>query len=368
MDLALPNEDGLNISALSRCFKNVVNSYKFYWLLAILDHVEQSENPSITYDEISMRMLSLVWYPLDYYKLSFGKKDGFIFLANVISKYLIVDNSVNSPDLLTQIEQKLDPIATERIKKKVKVGLGRWVTYRFLSPFFESEVKGLRDQDVNLIIERLSNLVSDKSPVPYAIKSECIILNSRWRSYFLRNNVIIRGFVNWNLVRFLQKNNANSIGLSEKLVKPVYRDLKLAKVFWSRYLNAFNESCVYSQSPINKKNFSIDHFIPWSYMAHDQLWNLIPTSNHVNSSKSNSLPNLDIYLKAFIDLQYKAVKYHWEQGDDKLLEDYHGTLKIGNIADLTLEDFERQLSTEIKSHNRIAVNQGFSQGFIYNKL
>ncbi|MBE5919975.1 MAG: hypothetical protein E7272_09045 [Pseudobutyrivibrio ruminis] len=31
-------------------------------------------------------------------------------------------------------------------------------------------------------------------------------------------------------------------------------------------------------SRIIVKDISIDHFVPWSYVAHDEMWNLNPTT------------------------------------------------------------------------------------------
>jgi HNH endonuclease len=37
--------------------------------------------------------------------------------------------------------------------------------------------------------------------------------------------------------------------------------------------------------------FSIDHFLPWSFVAHDLLWNLTPVFGTTNSKKGDALPN-----------------------------------------------------------------------------
>ena len=44
--------------------------------------------------------------------------------------------------------------------------------------------------------------------------------------------------------------------------------------------------------------------IPWSYVANDELWNLIPMDGNLNSSKNNKLPDWDAYYKRFCDNQY----------------------------------------------------------------
>ena len=51
---------------------------------------------------------------------------------------------------------------------------------------------------------------------------------------------------------------------------------------------------------------SIDHFVPWSYVASDELWNLIPTERSINSSKSNNLPNWDTYFSRLAHAEYDA--------------------------------------------------------------
>ena len=62
---------------------------------------------------------------------------------------------------------------------------------------------------------------------------------------------------------------------------------------------------------MEKNNLSIDHFVPWSYVAHDELWNLNPTTRSVNSSKSNHLPEWDLYFTPLCDLEYKVYELIW---------------------------------------------------------
>ena len=43
----------------------------------------------------------------------------------------------------------------------------------------------------------------------------------------------------------------------------------------------------YTNEVLEPSDVSIDHFIPWSYMYSDDLWNLVITSKSNNSKKSN---------------------------------------------------------------------------------
>ena len=44
---------------------------------------------------------------------------------------------------------------------------------------------------------------------------------------------------------------------------------------------------IYGHVELADKTISVDHFVPWQYVAHDELWNLHPTTKSINSSKNN---------------------------------------------------------------------------------
>ena len=71
---------------------------------------------------------------------------------------------------------------------------------------------------------------------------------------------------------------------------------------------------IYTGELLTTRGLSIDHFIPWSYVASDELWNLIPTSKSVNSSKSNNLPDWDVYFARLARAEYYA--YRLVEQDD----------------------------------------------------
>ena len=49
---------------------------------------------------------------------------------------------------------------------------------------------------------------------------------------------------------------------------------------------------VFKNTPIKKESYDVDHFIPWSFVMNDELWNLMPMDSALNSSKSNRLPKM----------------------------------------------------------------------------
>lgn len=47
----------------------------------------------------------------------------------------------------------------------------------------------------------------------------------------------------------------------------------------------------YSHDPLEEKDISVDHVIPWSFLYRDDIWNLVLTSKSNNSLKSNHIPS-----------------------------------------------------------------------------
>ncbi len=70
---------------------------------------------------------------------------------------------------------------------------------------------------------------------------------------------------------------------------------------------------------IREKKYDIDHFVPWSFVMNDELWNLMPMDSSLNSSKSNRLPKWDPFFRRFADNQY--VMY-------ELIQEYPGIHKL----------------------------------------
>ena len=70
--MQLPDSERLDIAKLSSAFSDTTNPYKFYWLLAILDGLSETDQTRFSMRDLSFRMVAKVWYPLDYFKLSFN--------------------------------------------------------------------------------------------------------------------------------------------------------------------------------------------------------------------------------------------------------------------------------------------------------
>lgn len=90
------------------------------------------------------------------------------------------------------------------------------------------------------------------------------------------------------------------------------RQLDKVKKYWKLLLEIGPIREIYSGELLTSQDISIDHFVPWSYVAHDEFWNLHPTTRSINSQKSNNLPNWSTYFPLFGEMEYYSYQSMWK--------------------------------------------------------
>ncbi|AJG99253.1 hypothetical protein LF65_02680 [Clostridium beijerinckii] len=364
----LPREEIINIRLLESIFTNMVNSYKIYWFSSIFEEVIKGEN-RIPFKNIVAGMISNSWYTLLTYHLNFGVKDQLESVVSEINKKYIKDKSIKKDDLYVELVNS----ENEELNKLIAT-FYVYVPYRLLTPFYENKIKGIRDGARNRAIEQLT--IND-SKVLYKIssKEKTIEINDIWFKYLNDNRNIIRGWIKYKTIEFLQLRNPNIPAIIYKLEPQLERNLSDAKKYWNEVIKWVTISDIYTKREFTKENFnevgplSIDHFIPWSFVGHDKMWNLIPTFGKINSSKSNNLPELNSYLSEFCELQFKGIDFMKKSlTGSKYLEDYLGInpeIKINDLksvnGDFNKDMFIRDLTNTINPLYQIAYNQGFNE-------
>ena len=120
------------------------------------------------------------------------------------------------------------------------------------------------------------------------------------------HTVNILGWIQYEKVKWLQNNNPEVPGLVYKLTPTEEKVRKLKKVrdLWQDIMEVQEIRDVFTGQPVKKKKYDIDHFIPWSFVMNDELWNLMPMDASLNSSKSNRLPKWNPFFQNFAQNQY----------------------------------------------------------------
>lgn len=366
----LPEAPELRIAPLAASFDNVTNSYKFYWFLAILDYVRENGERVIEIDDLLARMLSSVWYPVNYFRLSFGKLDQLGKVIELLAEE--ADLPASSP------RHQVFQTAIAHLKQRDKVGrnirsLRNFVPYRFLRPFFAEKLRRAKDWKVNRLIRHLADEAFFSSePCLYRFldaPETSIELHPAWYDYFREYLSILTGFALWHLTKYMQRNNPNVPGITAKLFEPQTRNLGLARRFWRHVLMQGERfRCIFSGQILSKDDFSLDHFLPWRFVTHDLLWNLIPVPQPVNSSKGDNLPHPD-YLNPFVEIQYRALQIMLRtRQQPKLFEDYVSLFKVSSLKELqsiSFIQFRDTLHDTIAPQLQIAANMGFVMGWRY---
>lgn len=367
--VCLPDGGRGEAGYLESMLSNFSASYKLYWFKGILEEVIDGKSV-ISFSDIISRMIASAWYPVLYYNLNLGCSDQLADAIKFIaeSKKFTISRESSTKQIIDFVNDCRDP---ELLKKKKN--FENMVPYRLIRPFFEKELvlakkSGVKDHVLNSLIEKYS--VSNEQSL-YKIDKNLsqIIVSSRWIDYLKRNEVIIRGWLNYKLVDYLQKRNPSIPAIPYKIFPPEKRDLSLANNVWKKVIRYSGISDIYTGLQFSVDNqreygvISIDHFIPWSFVLHDELWNLCPTFKNINSKKGNRIPTKD-YIAKFCSLQYAAFMTAKQvKIPNKQLESYltikEDIFQIEYGQDIGRGVFEEAVSDAITPLYQIAQNNGY---------
>jgi 5-methylcytosine-specific restriction endonuclease McrA len=347
--ITLPLHPTLRIDRLAGVFKATTSTYKYYWLLALLDVVGEGRT-KIPLRSVYLRMVSNAWYTVNYFKLSFGAWDS---LQKAI-EVLLAQEPLDARTSRSELEHVL--LHTARMESVTAlVGLGRYVPYKFLSPWLAASPSDA------LVMQRSQD---PSFGTPYAIFGDHLVVPEQWAQYFIQHKFILRDFCLWNLAQFLQARNPNVPQVVNKLVKPPSRAaLTKQRALWNAVLDHTGGlACIYTGMHLTSAGHHIEHFIPHAFVAHDQLWNLVPASQEFNLQKSDRLPRLCQHIEPFVEAHWQLLNVVRDQHiSNKLLEDYDMALHLPHreIRDRYL--FGDKLRDTIVPLHGIALSNGFAE-------
>ena len=296
----LPYSEKLNISSLSRLFDNKSESYKLFWFKAIL-HEVRCGNSIISFRELIERMIVDAWYMVSEFKLNLGPSDTLEKAVLYIAEKKNFLPTEKEEVLLFYLRSSGD----RQLKEFMRI-LAQNVPYRLQAPLIPTP-------DSKLWYKRaaITDYINSQDGVMYQIEynralDNKIIIDDLWMDYLQSNLGILIGWTEFNLITYLQHRNPTVPGISNKIYPPQERKLTAATAYWKYMIQHGDVRDIYSGKELTTRGLSIDHFVPWSYVASDELWNLIPTVKSVNSSKSNNLPDWDTYFGRLAKAEFKA--------------------------------------------------------------
>ncbi|GIU46144.1 hypothetical protein TUM4438_21230 [Shewanella sairae] len=368
--LPLPSSNKLDIPALSRIFDNTTNSYKLLFFRALLSLIQDGKTPDGKIDstELAHYLLAHAWVPSVYFKLNLGTQDQIVqhlYDLNLVA----VDLSQHKGKPFTLLLEKLAKTNNSKINKQVL----KYVPYRLLQPFFSAELQGKKDAEKNNLTYELSQSQFDIVKPIYKISfiEECnlpqITLHPDWYEYLCNNIILVQGWAELNWTRYLQRKNPNTPSISNKLTLNTKREsLVKQRKFWDEFISQHQPKCIFTGEQLSTANYELDHFVPWSYVAHNQFWNLLPILNSCNSSKSNKLPD-KCFLQDFAKLHFEAVTMAIKHRRIDIIDDYITILQCPKSELTDKLKFTAKLSHVLQTVLDSAGLQGFEPNWKWTK-
>ena len=305
--MQLPHSEDLSVKHLSRLFDKMSESYKLFWFQAIINKVISGKD-ILTFNELINEMIADSWYMVSEYKLNLGPSDTLEALVRYIYEISSMKTSEKKSAILNYLEQCKDKKISE-----MKRTLTYHVPYRLHAPFVET----FSGSEWNISKQSLSSKINQEKRLIYYFSDICgmdtsIFVCPEWCDYIKKNQEILKGWIQYNLIIYLQRRNPNVPGISSKLEPPQERKLNKVIKYWKIIMEITPVTDIYGNKVLTGETLSIDHFIPWSYVAHDELWNLHPTTKSINSCKSNNLPEWNRYFTALCDKEYFSYQMMWK--------------------------------------------------------
>lgn len=346
----LPKSSNLPINKLASAFSSTSATYKFYWLLAIVELVEEGHY-KLEKRKIFARMISNSWYTVNYFHVSFGKQDNI---------QLAVEKILNIETLTIDEKKQNLNLCIERSQNKQTINelmhFDKNVPHWFLTPWFPKSPKENDSDHRKRIYTESQSFYNDSL---YGLQKNFISINPSWIPYLQNNSKIIKDFCYWNLTLFLQVRNPNIPDIANKLIKPAVRNslTKQTNEYWKLVFKELGSiNCIFTDTKLyfDEKNYALDHFVPHAFVSHDLIWNLLPIEKRFNSSKSDKLPRFEKYFDKFFELQKLAFEINIQHNPKSKYMDEYLTIFP------SIDSFEKEkFANTIQPLLTIANNNGF---------
>lgn len=267
-------------SAISNVFSTKIktnSSYKYGMFKALLDNLYNvDEHLTLSFDKVFSKFAEIYW--------------------NLILKYQLKQQIQTDGKGDTHLEQ----IIWSAVKK---YDLPGDIPYESLTPEMMLDIN--HQVKVKCKTYVVGALFEDTRKLFYSFskKGEWIQLNPAMYEFLCKHKVIIEKLNYFQWAKFLEK--VNSSDKTTLLLSKIDESAKRSNLSYYRQIlfEEFENTCFYCGKKIYSQA-DVDHFIPWSFIKDDCLWNLVLSCPSCNRSKSDKLAS-HTYLDLLIDRNKK---------------------------------------------------------------
>lgn len=265
-------------SAFSYLFSNQSKnstSYKFGFLKAIIDNLYNvNDELMLTFDQLFSKFAEAYW--------------------NLVLKYGIRQQ----PAIKGKIATALEGVLYTAVEK---FNIAPNVPFESLTDEMKiyvcCNVKRKCKENV------VGALYADLKGLFYAFskKHEWIKISPYMYEFLCKHKLAVEKMNYYEWARYMEKVNDDSV-LDHLLTKiEISTQRSNLSVYRHILFDEFeSKNCFYCGKALKENAIHVDHFIPWSFIKDDQLWNFVLACPKCNESKKDKLPN-EIYLERIIE-------------------------------------------------------------------
>lgn len=251
------------------------NTYKFGLIKSLLDNVFNGKNTDVgvkyTFEELFSRFAENYWNLVIKYNLRQMRKDG----KSIYSKIETILMSVITEN------PTLALLEFETIDVNTKASIIRKVT---------SECKKCV---VGALYEDFDGIIYS-----FDLKEDGITLNYCVYEFMLKYKAELERLNYYSWARFLEQINDDNVLVKVidklELSTPRRENLSVYREILRREFE--EDTCFYCGKKL-QKNMHVDHFIPWSFVKNDKIWNFVLSCPTCNVKKNNRVPNKEFLIK-----------------------------------------------------------------------
>ena len=270
------------------------NTYKFGLIKSICDHIYDLKINDgmffLSFDDLFAKFTENYWNLVNKYELkqmAFNGKSEYSRIETIIKA------SVNGSNIPQDISfQSLNSDDQNRIIKSVTIDCKRCVVGALYNDF-------------------------EGKLYSFNLKGEGIYIGQEAHSFISKHKAEIEKLNYYAWAKFLETINDDTVLVKvlDKLDNATPRRHNLS-VYQEILFREFQENnCFYCGKKLNYKNIHVDHFIPWSFVKTDNLWNFVLACPRCNVKKSNYLVN-DSFVRRI------------EQRNDSIIQNSDKTLMV----------------------------------------
>lgn len=261
------------------------NTYKFGLIKSILDNLfncecdNSSDTYFISYEDIFSKFTENYWNLVLKYHLKQMRKDGRTEISKIES---IFQNAVNQNGIVQYLEYSS---LSENEKKQITATVSRECRRNVIGALY-----------------------NDFDGVLYAfdLKGSGLFINHCAYDFMMKYKVEIEKLNYYSWAKFMEGINDDEVLIKVldklELSTPRRADLSLYREILR---TEFEEStCFYCGRKL-KIGVHVDHFIPWSFVKDDKLWNFVLSCPTCNERKNNKIPAMK-YMTALLRRNEKA--------------------------------------------------------------